>query len=53
MPEISDALGVNVNTVYARLRAARAQFDAAYARHRARSESAEKRALLPQQRRTR
>lgn len=36
-PEIADVLAVNVNTVYARLRAARRDFEAAYARHRARS----------------
>jgi RNA polymerase sigma-70 factor, ECF subfamily len=36
VPEIAHALGVNVNTVYARLRAAKRDFDAAYARHRAR-----------------
>jgi RNA polymerase sigma-70 factor, ECF subfamily len=35
-PEISVALGVNLNTVYARLRAARQQFDAALKRHRRR-----------------
>lgn len=38
-PEIADLLGANLNTVYARLRAARRDFDAAYARHRARNES--------------
>lgn len=31
-PEIAAALGVNVNTVYTRLRAARADFEAALAR---------------------
>jgi RNA polymerase sigma-70 factor, ECF subfamily len=36
-PEISAALGVNLNTVYSRLRAARRDFDAALARHRRRS----------------
>jgi RNA polymerase sigma-70 factor (ECF subfamily) len=36
VPEIAEVLGANVNTVYARLRAARMEFDAAYARHRAR-----------------
>lgn len=36
-PEISAALGVNLNTVYSRLRAARRDFDAALARHRARN----------------
>src|SRR5689334_11305277 len=35
-PEISSALGVNLNTVYSRLRLARRDFDAALARHRAR-----------------
>lgn len=35
-PEISDALGVNLNTVYSRLRAARKKFEAALERHRAR-----------------
>jgi RNA polymerase sigma-70 factor (ECF subfamily) len=36
MPEIADALAINVNTAYARLRAARQSFEAALARHRAR-----------------
>jgi RNA polymerase sigma-70 factor (ECF subfamily) len=36
-PEIAELLGVNLNTVYARLRAARKDFDAAHARHRARA----------------
>jgi RNA polymerase sigma-70 factor (ECF subfamily) len=35
-PEISSVLGVNLNTVYSRLRLARRDFDAALARHRAR-----------------
>lgn len=35
-PEIAASLGVNVNTVYARVRAARAAFEQAVARHRAR-----------------
>jgi RNA polymerase sigma-70 factor (ECF subfamily) len=35
-PEISAALGVNLNTVYSRLRLARRDFDAALARYRAR-----------------
>ncbi len=35
--EIAECLGLNVNTVYGRLRAARRAFDAAYARHRARN----------------
>lgn len=38
VPEIAELLDANVNTVYARLRAARRDFDAAYARHRARTE---------------
>lgn len=38
MPEISDALGINLNTAYARLRIARQEFDQALARHRARDE---------------
>jgi len=42
VPEIAELLGANVNTVYARLRTARREFDAAYARHRARSEHAER-----------
>ncbi len=43
VPEIAELLAANVNTIYARLRTARREFDAAYARHRARSESAERR----------
>lgn len=43
VPEISELLDANVNTVYARLRAARKDFDAAYARHRARNERNERR----------
>ena len=35
-PEIADALGVPLNTVYSRLRSARQDFEAAVARHRAR-----------------
>lgn len=35
-PEIADALTLNVNTVYARVRAARKAFEQAVARHRAR-----------------
>jgi RNA polymerase sigma-70 factor (ECF subfamily) len=38
VPEIAEALGVNLNTVYSRLRAARAEFDAALTRHRKRQE---------------
>jgi RNA polymerase sigma-70 factor (ECF subfamily) len=36
-PEIADALDVNLNTVYARLRAARAAFEQAVARHQAKA----------------
>ena len=36
MPEIADALGLNVNTAYARLRIARQEFEEALSRHRAR-----------------
>lgn len=36
MPEIAEALAVNVNTAYARLRVARQEFEQALARHRAR-----------------
>jgi RNA polymerase sigma-70 factor (ECF subfamily) len=39
VPEIAEALGQNLNTVYSRLRAARAEFEAALRRHRARAES--------------
>src|SRR4051812_47456553 len=38
MPEIADALGLNLNTAYARLRLARQEFETALARHRARDE---------------
>jgi len=34
-PEIASFLGINVNTIYARVRAARAAFDQAVSRHRA------------------
>jgi RNA polymerase sigma-70 factor (ECF subfamily) len=37
-PDIAEVTGTNVNTVYTRLRAARADFQAALARHRLRSE---------------
>jgi RNA polymerase sigma-70 factor (ECF subfamily) len=37
VPEIADAIGANVNTVYSRLRAGRQQFEAAVARRNARS----------------
>ncbi len=37
VPEIAEILGANVNTIYARLRAARKDFEAAHARHRART----------------
>jgi RNA polymerase sigma-70 factor (ECF subfamily) len=36
IPEIAEVLGENVNTVYARLRAARREFELATQRHRAR-----------------
>lgn len=36
--EVAECLSLNINTVYARLRAARRAFDAAYARYRARTE---------------
>lgn len=36
-PEIADALGINLNTAYSRLRAARAEFEKAVARHLARA----------------
>ncbi len=38
-PEIQDALGVKLNTVYSRLRSARQAFEAAVARHQARERS--------------
>lgn len=38
MPEIATTLGINVNTAYARLRAARQTFEEGVARHRARDE---------------
>ncbi len=38
-PEIAASLGVNLNTVYARLRAARQEFEAAAVRERARQDS--------------
>ena len=38
VPEISEAVEVNVNTVYSRLRAARRDFDQAVLRHRAREQ---------------
>lgn len=37
VPEVAEHLGANVNTIYTRLRSARRDFDAAYARHRART----------------
>ncbi len=40
MPEVADALGINVNTAYTRLRAARQQFEEALVRYRARVASA-------------
>jgi RNA polymerase sigma-70 factor (ECF subfamily) len=36
MPEVAGALGINLNTAYARLRAARQSFEQSVARHRAR-----------------
>lgn len=36
-PDVAEALGVPLNTVYSRLRKARSEFEAALARHRARS----------------
>ncbi len=38
MPDIARTLGINVNTAYARLRAARQSFESALARHRTRDE---------------
>lgn len=38
-PEISDALSVNLNTIYSRLRNARADFEKAVSRHLARAEA--------------
>ena len=38
VPEIAQALGINVNTTYSRLRAARRQFTEASRRHRARQQ---------------
>jgi RNA polymerase sigma-70 factor (ECF subfamily) len=38
VPEIAEALGENLNTVYSRVRAARAEFDEALRRERARSD---------------
>jgi RNA polymerase sigma-70 factor (ECF subfamily) len=35
-PEIAEALGINLNTVYSRLRLAREEFDRVAARYRAR-----------------
>jgi RNA polymerase sigma-70 factor, ECF subfamily len=37
--EVAECLSLNINTVYARLRAARRAFDAAHARYRARTET--------------
>jgi RNA polymerase sigma-70 factor (ECF subfamily) len=45
VPEIAELLGANVNTIYARLRAARRDFDAAHARHRARTAACAERRL--------
>ena len=38
MPDIAATIGINVNTAYARLRAARQTFESALARHKARDE---------------
>lgn len=38
VPEIADAIGENINTIYARLRASRREFDAAVAREKARQD---------------
>ncbi len=38
-PEISEALSVNLNTIYSRLRIARAEFEKAVARHLAKTEA--------------
>ncbi|MBS2016674.1 MAG: sigma-70 family RNA polymerase sigma factor [Deltaproteobacteria bacterium] len=38
MPEIAEALAINLNTAYARLRIARQEFEQSLARHRARDE---------------
>lgn len=38
MPDVAGTLGINVNTAYGRLRAARQTFEAALARHKARDE---------------
>jgi len=43
VPEIAELLGANVHTIYARLRSARREFDATYARHRARVVRSERR----------
>jgi RNA polymerase sigma-70 factor (ECF subfamily) len=40
MPEVAEALGINVNTAYTRLRAARRQFEEALGRYRARTANA-------------
>lgn len=37
-PDVAEALGVNLNTVYSRLRAARRDFEAVLSRHRAREQ---------------
>jgi RNA polymerase sigma-70 factor (ECF subfamily) len=43
-PEIAEAIGINVNTVYSRLRHAREEFADAAARYRARADAQEKEA---------
>lgn len=51
-PEIAELLGINVNTIYARLRAARREFETVYARHRARAAHADANANANKERRT-
>jgi RNA polymerase sigma-70 factor (ECF subfamily) len=43
VPEASEALGINLNTAYSRLRAARAVFEEAVARHRAQDRGRQRR----------
>jgi RNA polymerase sigma-70 factor (ECF subfamily) len=42
VPEIAELLGANVNTIYARLRTARREFEGAHVRYRARHERGER-----------
>ena len=46
-PEIADALAINLNTVYSRLRTARHEFEEAVARHRAQDEFTARARALP------